>query len=75
MTMNPFDQLEVARDLVRRDECERLFGEIVTEEKEREAFLIERTEYTDGYVAGLNFVLDLLDVRIGHLRDRWVDAR
>ena len=67
---NPFDQLELARDLVRRDECQWLFDKVRQESKEMDG-LPARTDYRDGYAAGLDFAMDLLDGRIGHLRDRW----
>lgn len=70
---NPMDQLEVVRDLIRKEECEFLFNSVRVEEKTIDPDTLSGG-YRDGYYAGLNFVLDLLDVRIGHLRDKWTDA-
>jgi len=67
---NPFDDLEIARDLVRRDECDYLFDRVRKESKEMDG-LPARTDYRDGYAAGLDFVMDVLDGRIGYLHDRW----
>lgn len=65
---NMFDTFNVVRDIALRDECERLFFEVRDEEKQ---VGVEVDEYHKGYKAGLQFVMDLLDVRIGELRDRW----
>jgi hypothetical protein len=61
---NPFDHLELARDLVRRDEAQRLF-DIVSAEHKRQF------DTGEDDVGGLAWVLDVLDERIGWLRDRW----
>jgi len=69
---NPFDALDVARDLVRRDECEWLFDKIRAEHKEyADTHKDEMLTSDSGYARGLEFVMDLLDERIGFLRDRW----
>jgi hypothetical protein len=69
---NPFDVLDVARDLVRRDECEFIFDKIRDEHKEyAETHKDEMLTSDSGYARGLEFAMDLLDGRIGFLRDRW----
>jgi hypothetical protein len=68
ISSNPFDAMEIARDMVKRDECTYLFNEILAEDKQ---VGVEVDEYYKGYKEGLRFAMDLLDGRIGHLRDRW----
>lgn len=69
---NLFDALDVARDLVSRDECEFLFDKIRAEHKEyAETHKDEMLTSDSGYARGLEFAMDLLDGRIGELRDRW----
>ena len=65
-----FDALAMAVDLIRQEECERLF-KAVYEHKAPDESRPVRTDYSDGYRDGLKFAMDILDARIGHLRDRW----
>jgi hypothetical protein len=72
---NPFDQLELARDLVRRDECERLFDEVnrlskVWADLDWQEFCVSPEE-KEGRLRGLENTMNMLDERIGWLRDRW----
>lgn len=81
---NPFDQLEIARDLVRRDECQHLFGVV----RKVQTQVLSNPEgwhdplgngpveeidaaYTRGVIRGMEIMLNELDERIGWLRDRW----
>jgi hypothetical protein len=66
-----FDMLSMAVDYIRRDECEHLFAALHQEDKEHLLVDRENKDYSDGYLDGLKFAMDELDVRIGHLRDRW----
>lgn len=69
---NPFDQLELARDLVRRDECQHLFDKVRKEHKRiEEQYGLNIPDMEMGYMEGLDFVMNELDERIGWLRDRW----
>lgn len=68
---NPFDALDVARDLVRRDECERLFKTILAEQDLFRTNPTEDTEYDKGLLRGMELTLNILDEEIGWLRDRW----
>jgi hypothetical protein len=69
---NPMDIMEVARDLVRKDEAQHLF-EVLSDGAPGESLPV-RTDYRDGYRDGLAFALDRLDERIGFLRDKWTDS-
>lgn len=63
---NPMDALEVTYDLIRRTECEYLFRELNRRNEEH--------YYGDEVHDGVQLALNLLDERIGHLRDKWTDA-
>lgn len=69
---NPFDLLELARDMVRRDECDAIYDAIRTEARE---YLAQRADSGDPSpgvdMVPLDLLLDLLDGRIGHYRERW----
>lgn len=74
MSINRFDALEMARDLVSRDEAQRLFGIVRANHKQAEgehADEFSQMDGKDGYLAALTYVMDELDERIGYLRDRW----
>lgn len=75
---NPMDLMEVARDLIRKDECQSLFELLYAEhkrfDKERLEKLAETGEDDYRYADGLEFAMDILDARIGLLRDRWTDS-
>jgi hypothetical protein len=72
--MQPFDAITIARDLVSQDEASRLF-EVVHLESNRATGeppdASQEPGWQDGYLVGLQFVMDVLDVRIGSLRERW----
>jgi len=75
--MQAFDSIAIARDLVARDEAQRVF-DIVAREYDRVSDMLHRlgagyedSGYLSGYLAALKFVMDDLDERIGYLRDRW----
>jgi hypothetical protein len=72
---NPMDQLEVARDLVRKDECEFLFKELNAISKIWENLPDEEfgnySEAKINRLQGLEAALNILDERIGYLHDRW----
>jgi hypothetical protein len=70
---NPFDVVEVARDLVRHDECHRLFTVLHDLFKEIEAgdSWEDEPEVRKGVLKGLDIAMNELDERIGELRNRW----
>ena len=72
---NPMDQLEVARDLIRKDECEFIFNKLNAISKAWEQLPDEEfgdhPEAKINRLRGLETIMDLLDERIGHLHDRW----
>lgn len=82
--MNPFDAVEIARDLVRRDEAQHLFNVISDAQSQVLSSFAddgwhdpkgnseeEDIAYTRGVIRGMEVVLNELDERIGFLRDRW----
>lgn len=77
---NPFDVIEVACDIVRRDECERSFDVLRSIEKGIDAeddwsdpsiTSPDDAAYTRGIKRGLSIAMDELDERITYLRNRW----
>lgn len=68
---NPFDFLELARDMVRQDEAQAIFDAVSDWAKKWQAMEHDPEEDGGGYLAGLDWVMDLLDGRIGYHRDRW----
>jgi len=71
---NPLDILEIARDLIHKDEAEHLFKELHDISKEWQS---EDPEEFGGEaakaarIAGLECALNIIDERIEHLRGRW----
>lgn len=70
---NPFDILDVARDLVRRDEADHLFDVVkaLSKEVEESEAWDDEPDVKKGVLRGLNMVMDELDGRIGFFRERW----
>lgn len=68
---NPFDVMDTARDLVRRDECERLYERIVQEQNLCKMSQTLDAPYDRGVIKGLELALNIIDGEIGWLRERW----
>lgn len=72
---NPMDIIEVARDLIRKDEAQHLFDLLLAEDvRVNREYGLNLPDETVGYLDGLKFAMDELDARIGFLRDRWTDS-
>lgn len=76
---NPMDLLEVARDLIRKEELERTFKDLHDLHKawsdlDWHEMGLRNEEERGGMLSGLDEAMNYVDERIGYLRDRWTDS-